>query len=348
MALVTPVGSQVVEGLTAAISAAEHAESIVDTLQRGYGKVKAIKKTAVSSYRRYRDFGKSRPRAKTRNNYRTRRTGNFPSYKGGRAYNLTRTSRMSKKTSYKKRKKTKTGLTATAVKSIARKEVNKAVEIKRNPYYRSTNGISADLGAGLHAGEALIWLLGNNISRGTTHVSRDGSHINYLGANFRVFVENKCHDAKMGVRVMLVKPKYPGSAVTSKLFQDNDNNAEESPDNLEGGNVIATSTHLNNLYQLYKPINKDRYEVKYNKVFFCDRAERAVVDSNGNQTNSPRVANRFFQKYFKINDDIAYDNDSPTNIYKIILFYQYITTSPLPSATKPVIQVGQFDEFFNP
>lgn len=349
MALVTPL--KVAAGVTSAVEAADKAESIVHTFRSGYDKLKAVKKTTVSAYQRYRNRNKPRARTPTRKDYRSRSTGNFPSYKSDRAYNLKveRAYDMAYRKGYLprprnyRRKYVKRGstLTKSAVRTIARKEVNKVQEVKRNPFYRTSDGVSSDLATGLHSGEPLVWNLGNSISRGTQHFARTGSHIRYLGFNFRLFVENKLPDAKLGVRLMLLKLKYPGAAVKDKLFEDNDNAGDEIADDMEGGNVTATSTHLNKLHQLYRPINKDRFELKFNTVFFCDRASKV-----GDTSTNTRVANRFYHHFFKINQDFTYDDDEVVPTYKLVMMYQYITSEPIPSATKPFVQVGQFDEFF--
>lgn len=352
MSLITPI--KAAAAVTSAVEAAETAQSVVNTLHQGYEKLQAVKKTTVKTYQRFRNRSKSRARAPTRKNYRARSTGNFPSYQSNRAYNLKverayemayRKGYLPKPRNYRK-KYTKRGssLTKAAVRSIARKEINKTVEIKHNHVYGATNGSSGDLvsptaAPTIKCGELVLNnTLGSTIPRGFNHAAYDGSHLRYLGLKLNMFVENLSANTKLGVRVMLLKLKRPGQNTENKLFLDNDNTAAgETADGTLGG--TDGTNHINDLFQLYKPINKNRFDVKYNKVFFCDR----------NLPNDTRVANRYFQHYFKVNEDMTFDDQSIDDpVYRLVVYYQYLTTSAVVDTIVPKLVIGECTEYFIP
>lgn len=226
---------------------------------------------------------------------------------------------------------------------VVRKELAKTTETHVWNRYGDTNGTSGNLvSSTTYAGNAIVWRPGDSISQGKNSAQRTGSEIYHLGFTFKCLFENLSTDHKMGVRLMLLKKKRPNVSAVTNLWENNDAitghvSGEKEDDDMLGG--VASGYHINDMIQLYKPVNKDLFSVLYNKVFFL---ERKIATET-------RTSNRLFMHYFKTRKKMTYHASLlENNEVELVAFYHYITSDTVLQAVRPKMIVLEWKEFFLP
>jgi len=226
---------------------------------------------------------------------------------------------------YRRRRRTRRtrAVSSKRMVGIVRRELRKTVDVHRLNTTTTWTETTGGTNLRLIPGELGVWHIGNTITRGTEHKNRIGNEIKMLGMNTRIFCENRSQ-FKMGVRIMLVQHKRPLQNPDVDIWEDNDNDATGNNDNMDDGNT--GTEYINSFNQLYRKVNKMKFNLLANTVFYCER----------NTAEGTKTCNRMFRKFYKMSRKMTYDEDSTdsSTLYptiKLLVFYNYMTSDVVSS-----------------
>lgn len=130
------------------------------------------------------------------------------------------------------------------------------------------------------------------IGQGTDDYQRVGNKVKAIGLNFAGFMCNNSSVPAL-VRILVLNQQNPETDMTS------------TSTNIFDVNTITSISSLTGVGVMYAPIDKNRYQVLYNKVIKC----AATGASDGGNIVQ-------FKKFIKLNKELAYDSSSTADCVK--------------------------------
>lgn len=177
-------------------------------------------------------------------------------------------------------------VTPRTVKRIAKKVVNRSIEIKQKDLTYTTLGLSSiSYGSG-----AIIYGLAASLAQGTADGQRIGNRVKLRGLRFWLPMQNG--DTNNMLRLLFIRPKgVIGSIVPATWIQD-----------IFNGTVSSTT-------QWTAPVNTERYQVMY------DRTIRLAQQPADGSTSTVMPMTKIMKGFFKLNTNVQYAYDANTTSY---------------------------------